>query len=302
MDGSADGRTAAEWQRALGALFRAAGADSPALDARLLIQAACGLSAEEIIARPDYRPDPAQTALLADYAARRERGEPVSRILGIREFWGREFTVTPDTLDPRPDTETLVEAALGWVRAQGRLGEPLRLLDLGTGTGCILIALLGELPQARGAAVDVSAGALDAARVNAARHGMLDRIDFYQGSWFEPLGAGESFDLIVSNPPYIAESDMEGLACEVRNHDPRGALTDENDGFGAYKTIYPQLAARLAAGGMGFFEIGAGQAERMRRLVEESKATLYNVYKDLAGRERVFALCAPNKTGKNQKS
>src|SRR5690606_22717337 len=158
-------------------------------------------------------------------------GEPVSRIIGRKEFWGLAFKVTPDTLDPRPDTETLVEAALGWARAQAR---PLSILDLGTGTGCILIALLRELPAARGLGVDISEAALAVSRENAASHGVAGRAEFRQGNWFAALNPGESFDLVVSNPPYIAESALESLAAEVKNHDPRAALTDEKEGLEAY--------------------------------------------------------------------
>ncbi len=270
------------------ARFKTVSMPTPALDARLLIQAACAVSAEDMVAYRDRVVTPDQLKLMERYVGRRLAGEPVSRIVGKKEFWGMEIAVTPDTLDPRPDTETLVEAALGWAR-----GGPLKILDLGTGTGCILLSLLKELPQATGIGVDISPGAIATAQNNASRNGVEGRADFRLGSWFEPLKIGESFDLIVSNPPYIAESQMKTLAPEVLNHDPRTALTDEKDGFEAYRTIYPQLKRWLKPGGMAFFEMGFDQSVHMQRLVADSGATLEGVYKDLAGHERVIGLSIP---------
>lgn len=278
--------------------LKEAGIQNPALDARLLVQAACKLSDIEMVAHGDRRVGQMEAFRIARFIARRIMGEPVSRILGKREFWGMEFTVTPDTLDPRPDTETLVEAALGWARGQSR---PLRILDLGTGSGCILIALLSELPDATGVGVDLSAGAVHAAHVNATRHNVADRVEFRQGSWFEPLSVGESFDLIVSNPPYIAESEVESLSLEVRNHDPRRALTDEKDGFEAYKVIYPQLRNWLKKDGKAYFEMGYTQSVHMARLIADAGATLEKIIKDLAGHDRVVAVSIANETGITRK-
>lgn len=248
----------------------------------------------EIVAHGDLPFGQMAAFQLARFLARRIAGEPVSRILGRREFWGMEFIVTPDTLDPRPDTETLVEEALAWVRLQKR---PVRILDLGTGSGCILTALLKELPDATGVGIDISEGAVSAARENTSRNGVGDRAEFRHGSWFGPLENGESFDLIVSNPPYISESEMESLAVEVKNHDPRGALTDEKDGFEAYKIIYPQLHRWLKPDGMAFFEMGYTQSVHMARLIEDAGATLENIIKDLAGHTRVVAVSIAHKRG-----
>ncbi len=284
-------QTVGQWRQRAIVRLKEAGIENPALDARLLAQAACKLSDIDIVANSERPLGRMERFRLERYLARRAGGEPVSRILGRREFWGMEFKVSPDTLDPRPDTETLVEAALAWARGQA---GPLRILDLGTGTGCILIALLKELPEARGVGIDISAGARDVSHENALAHGVDGRADFRQGSWFEPLAPGDSFDLIVSNPPYIPESQMESLAREVKNHDPRSALTDGKDGLMAYKTIYPQLGIHLKPGGRAFFEMGFDQAADMQRLVEESKVTLCKIHKDLAGHSRVIELCCPN--------
>lgn len=293
------GQTLADALRAMRQSFMQAQINTAALDARVLVGAACRLSDEEMISRGDRRVGQMEAFRLERYTARRLAGEPVSRILGRREFWGMDFTVTSDTLDPRPDTETLVEAALDWARGQA---GPIRILDLGTGTGCIPIALLKESPTATAVAVDISEGALAVAAGNAGRHGVADRIEFRAGNWFDPIEEGEMFDLIVSNPPYIAESEMESLSVEVKNHDPRVALTDGKDGLDAYRAIYPQLPKYLNPHGMAFFEMGYAQGPAMARLVGDAGATLERIIKDLAGHERVVALSLRNQTGIIRKS
>lgn len=290
--------TLADALKAMRLSFMDAGMETAALDARILVGAACKISEEEMIAQGARPVGRMEAFRLERSTARRLAGEPVSRIIGRREFWGMEFTVTPDTLDPRPDTETLVEETLSWARGQA---GSIRILDLGTGTGCILISLLKELPNAAGIGVDISGGALDVAAENAKRHGVADRLEFRCGSWFAPIEAGEMFDLIVSNPPYIAESEMESLAVEVKNHDPRGALTDEKDGLEAYRAIYPQLANYLKPHGMAFFEMGYAQGAPMARLVEDAGANLDRIIKDLAGHERVVALSIRQPNGDNKK-
>lgn len=284
--------------QAIRRLFHRAGIASAGLDARLLIQMAGNIGADVMMAEPGRHLSPDQVARLYNDVTRRLGGEPVSRILGHRAFWKADFKITADTLDPRPDTETLVEAALAWARAQV---EPVRILDLGTGCGCILISLLGELPHAGGVGVDISPGAIRVSRENAQALGVASRADFRCGSWFEPLEPGARFDLIVANPPYIAESAMESLAIEVKNHDPRAALTDEKEGFEAYKVIYPQLGAWLKPGGRAFFEMGFDQLSTMTRLVDDSHATLCSVHKDLAGHARVVELSLDKETGISEK-
>ncbi len=233
------------------------GAETPALDARILMRQGGNFSDTDIIMRGA---DPLSAQLIEkmeEMLSRRLRGEPVSRITGEREFWSLLFKVTPDTLDPRADTETLVDAALK--RVGGQSEKPLRILDLGTGTGCIPIALLTELPHATAVAVDLNPGALAVARENAISHGVDGRIEFRHGSWWEPLETGESFDLVTSNPPYIPESDIAALAPDVRDFDPMMALTGGADGFDAYKIILSGLKKLRACGGAALLEIGLGQ-------------------------------------------
>jgi release factor glutamine methyltransferase len=230
-----------------------AGCETPQLDARLLLQAATGLSREEMILAPSRPVDPKAASAFRTFIARRVQREPVSRILGEREFYGRPFHVTPDVLDPRPDTETLIEAALAL------MPEAARVLDLGTGSGAIAVTLLAERPDASGTATDLSPRALAVALANAERNGVLARLALLEGSWFSPVTG--RFDIIVSNPPYIRASDVAGLSLDVRNFDPRLALVGGEDGLDPYRAIASGGAAHLAENGHVLVEIGAGQAE-----------------------------------------
>ncbi len=271
----------------------AAGVENPALDARILVRRGAGLSEEEIITNGQTPLSNQQIELIEKMVLRRAAGEPVSRILGGREFWGLWFKVTEDTLDPRPDTETLVSAALKRARAMGE--RPLRILDLGTGTGCILIALLSELPNATGVGVDINAGAISVSCENATWLGVAARADFRMGSWFSTIKEGEQFDLIVSNPPYIPEPDIESLAREVRNHDPIAALTPGKTGLEAYKIILKDLKKYLVCGGYALMEIGMGQDESLIRLVEDSNIRPVDSYHDLGGIVRVVEMSCGEK-------
>ncbi len=215
--------TIAQALAAAAARLAASGIADPRRDARLLIAAAIEAGPEHLIAHPDRVLDGAETAQAEALIARRAAREPVARILGRREFWSLEFEITPDTLDPRPDSETLVAAVLERIRAQGLISAPLSVLDLGTGSGCLLLALLSELPAARGLGLDISAAALDVARRNARILGYSDRSRFEIGDW--GAGLDGSWQLIVSNPPYITEAEIGELAPEVARYDPRLALT-----------------------------------------------------------------------------
>src|SRR5689334_8172181 len=227
-------------RRTLAAQLKSAGDDEAELDARILLGAVLNLDLTGIIAQASRKLTPAEAALLAQYARRRIAGEPVARILGQKEFWGLPLQLSPATLVPRPDTETVVELALELLRAGGNLDRPLRIADLGTGSGAILLALLSELPAALGFGTDISVDALQTATANAARAGLSNRATFISCDYASGLSG--TFDLIVSNPPYIRTADIDGLAREVRNHDPLAALDGGPDGLDAYRALIPQAA------------------------------------------------------------
>jgi len=261
-----------------------AGVATPGLDARLIVMAACGLSHADLILRAGDALTHVQAERLEIMVSRRLRGEPVSRILGVREFWGLCFDLSPATLDPRPDTETLVQSVLDMVSR--REGEPLRILDLGTGTGCVLIALLRELPSADGIGVDISHAALATARSNARRNGVGGRAGFVLADWL--AGIGGRFDIVVSNPPYIARDEIADLSVEVRAHEPVSALDGGTDGLAAYRAITPNLSDLLRPGGVVAFEVGKGQAPRVAEMVAASGvSTDIEVVNDLSGIARV---------------
>ncbi|MGI9463558.1 MAG: peptide chain release factor N(5)-glutamine methyltransferase, partial [Aestuariivirgaceae bacterium] len=211
----------------------AAGIETPALDARLIIQHALGMTHEALIASPDRLVDHQQSRHIDVLLARRERREPVSRITGEREFYGRPFLITPDVLDPRPDTETLIDQVVDIARTGFETERPLRLLELGTGSGAIVVTLLAELVSASATATDVSDLALSVARHNAQQLVGLERIDFVETSWFDGI-CGE-YDVIASNPPYISTKAITQLAPEVADYDPLLALDGGRDGLGAYR-------------------------------------------------------------------
>jgi len=263
--------------------FRAAGMATPELDAKLLAQKAFGLDALALVARGR---DPASAdalAVLEAFATRRLAGEPVARILGEQEFYGLAFGLNAATLVPRPETEMLVD--LGLALLNGRPGG--NLLDLGTGSGCIAIALLHEAPHARGTAVDLSAEALAMAVANAQRHDVESRLDLRQGSWFDPIAAAETFDLIVANPPYIESATIAGLQRDVRDFDPVLALDGGADGLTPYRIIASQAPLHLAPGGLLAVEIGAGQGAAVAALFAAAGLNGIEIKNDLAGLDRV---------------
>ena len=255
-------------------------------EARMLLEGAAGLDRLALLRDPDRRLTADETARLDACLDRRRAGEPVTRILGRRGFWSLDLAVTPDVLDPRPDTETLIEAAL--VALAGRMGQPLRVLDLGTGSGAILCALLAELPHATGIGVDVSVAAAEVARRNVAACGLADRAAIVTGRWFEPVEG--AFDVIVSNPPYIPSGDIAGLEREVRDFDPRLALDGGADGLDAYRALLPPIAERLAPDGVAVLEFGLGQAADVAGLARAAGLGRQTVRRDLAGHERAIVL------------
>ncbi len=239
--------------------FRSAGIASPQLDARLLLQEALGLDAAKLIAEPERAVAVASGALNAAIA-RRLNHEPVSRILGRREFFGREFRITPDVLDPRPETETVVELALDILRANGLDTRATRIADIGIGSGALLVTLLAELPRALGTGTDVSEAALAVAALNAERLGVAGRTNFCHTRGLEDCA--QRFDLIVSNPPYIASGAIASLEPEVRDYDPRIALDGGPDGLQVYREIARDISSVRSACYI-VVECGAGQSAQI---------------------------------------
>jgi release factor glutamine methyltransferase len=286
MTAAPAGRMAA--LRALAAEFRAAGIETPEVDARALLLHAAGMTLEELVGAPDVALLPARAAMLAAAATRRLAGEPVARILGAKEFWGLPFRLGAATLVPRPETETVVEAALAALGSAAPK-QPLRLLDLGTGSGAILLALLTELPNAWGFGIDRSEAAVRVAQDNAARLGLTTRAAFVVGDWGDALGG--SFDLVAANPPYIAAAEIPALAPEVRLHDPVLALDGGADGLDAYRAIARQAPALLAPGGTLVVELGAGQEAAVSALMRAAGLAVDRpAYPDLARIPRALAV------------
>lgn len=279
--------TIAEARRAWAAKFRDRGIESPGLDARILISYALGLDHAAFIAAASRALTAAEQHAIAALARRRLAREPVARIVGFKEFWSLRLRVAAPTLVPRPETETVVEAALDAIEQRGARSRPLRIADLGTGSGAILLALLSELPQAFGIGSDISIAALVVARGNAARLG-LRRASFVACNMAAALRG--PFDLIVSNPPYIASRDISGLAPEVRDFDPRTTLDGGSDGLSFYRTIAAAAPALLAPDGMLIVELGGGQADAVAALFVAAGLAPAPPRDDLGGVPR--ALCA----------
>jgi release factor glutamine methyltransferase len=244
---------------------RLASIEAPEREARHLLKAVLGLSDIDLITSPDALVPSQQAAQALELATRRANGEPLARLVGRREFWSLEFALAPETLVPRPETETLVEAALA---AFPDRDAALRVLDLGTGTGALLAALLSERPNAFGIGVDLSAGAARQARANLAALGVANRSAVIVGYWAEALKG--DFDLVLSNPPYISRDDIAALDTEVRVHDPLLALDGGNDGLDAYRAIARVLPRLLREGGRAILELGIGQEPDVARLLEQA--------------------------------
>jgi len=257
--------TVGDARRALAARFKTAGIDNPDLDARLLVSAASGLDLTRLIVETERQLTADEANALEAFAARRIAGEPIARILGEQEFWGLGLALAPATLIPRPDTETVVEAALDCARAMRVDDGRYRIADLGTGSGAILLALLTELPDATGIGTDLVEETLAIARTNAERHGLANRASFVASDFAAALEG--PFDLVVSNPPYIRSADIAALAIEVRDHDPHLALDGGTDGLDAYRVITRQASALLKPGGALVVEIGVGQEADVMQLM-----------------------------------
>jgi release factor glutamine methyltransferase len=256
-----------------------AGVENAPRDARLLLAHALGVQPVEVILKETDSIDPVLLTAYEAMVQRRLAGEPVSRIRGCREFYGREFAVTPAVLDPRPETELLVAEGMT------RLPDEGRVLDLGTGSGCILLSVLAERPDASGVGVDISPSALDVAKANAAALG-IERAGFMLGSWDAALGSGEAFDLVLSNPPYVADAEFGGLAKDVREYDPKIALVGGGDGLDPYREILDLVDRLLKPGGSIGFEFGWRHGEEVRSLMEGAGLTGVILFRDLAGTPR----------------
>lgn len=263
----------------------AAGLEDPRSEARLLLGAALGVGTEVLLGAPERVMEDGQRRLFDALVGRRAAREPAAYILGEREFWSLPFRVSRHTLIPRPDSETLVEAALDDIDDRA---APRHLLDFGTGSGCLLLALLSELSQASGVGVDVSPGALAVARANAARLGLGGRSRFLCGDWGRALDGG--FDLIVANPPYIEDREMAALSPEITRYEPASALGGGPDGMACYRALAPDLARLLRPGGRAVIEVGAGRADAVAAIMAEQGLVESGRRSDLAGVERCILL------------
>lgn len=255
------------------------------LEAQILLAHVMGCPKIELVARSDETPEPPQRSRFKELIQRRLDGWPVAYLVGKRDFYLLSFEVSPAVLIPRPDTETLVLEALKRMKSF----PSARVLDLGTGSGCIAISLAHQAKQARVTAVDLSPDALEVARRNAVVHGVADRVRFLQGDLFQPLAEGEQFDLIVSNPPYVTAQEMAELAPEVREHEPRLALEGGSDGLAFYRRILAQAGQFLKPNGWLMLEIGSRQAEPVKALFAAAGWQPPTLYKDPAGNDRLLA-------------
>jgi release factor glutamine methyltransferase len=279
------GQTLEAARRVLAARLRSRGIDSAELDARILAGSALGLDLTGLIAAAARILADVEAERLEGFARRRIAGEPAARIIGLKEFWGLPLRLSPATLVPRPDTETVVEAALEILRAESKCDSALRIADLGTGSGAILLALLSELPDAFGVGTDISVPALRTARDNARQLGFVARAAFVACDYAAALSG--PFDLIVSNPPYIRSAHIASLDAEVRDHDPHRALDGGFDGLDAYRLIAPQASRLLAPGGALVMEVGHGQSGDVQGLLTAAGLTPAGPPKsDLAGIRR----------------
>lgn len=285
--------TAAELLTAAAGRLVEAGIENQRREARLLLNLALGIDANARL--PEREIAPADAALFETFVARRAGHEPYSRIAGTREFWSLDFALSPDTLDPRPDSETLIEAALERIADRA---ATLSVVDFGTGTGALLLALLSELPNATGIGVDISAGAVETARRNAAALGLSARARFVLGRWGE--GLTTPADVIVTNPPYISAKDMSRLPPEVREFDPAAALDGGPDGLSAYRELALDLKRLLSESGIALCEIGAGQAPAVTAIMAASGLDLTGSRADLAGIERCLVFEQRKKVGKSR--
>jgi release factor glutamine methyltransferase len=264
--------------------LKSARIDTPVIDARLLLEAAAGATRADLLNDPHRPLSEAQAEALEAFLARRERREPIAHILGRKGFWSIMLSVGPEVLTPRPDTELVVILALERLEP----AAPARVLDLGVGSGAILLAVLAERPAARGLGVDISDEALAVARENAANLGLQSRAALLRGDWTAGL-EDSGFDLVLSNPPYIPSGEIEGLDPEVRQYEPLAALDGGPDGLDAYRALAPEILRVLKPGGHFIVEIGHDQGQAVTALFAAAGAETLELRQDLGGRDRVVA-------------
>lgn len=279
------------WPQAVKTLKDNPDIETPVADARLLVQHVLNLSHEDLLMQGNRPVTAEESARLDDVLRRRLNREPVSRIVGHRAFWKSDFIVTPTTLDPRADSETLIEAALAHVQP-GKGEEALRVLDIGTGTGCLLLSLLLEWPKASGAGIDISADAAEVAKRNAEAIGISARAEILAAGW-DDYKPATPFDVVVSNPPYIAHDEAPHLAPEVVRFDPPQALFADDNGLAAYRGILARLPELLKTGGWLLLEIGYRQEESVRALLEAAGLEYIETRRDLGGHPRVLVAKRP---------
>lgn len=265
--------------------LHAVGIESASLDARLLLQHVLGISHEQLLLRWTDEPADEQVTAYEHVIARRVAREPIAVITGKKPFWTYEFYTSAATLDPRPDSETLIEAVL---KDHPDFDNALRILDMGTGTGCLLLSVLMEYPQAEGVAVDISADALEVAQKNVAMLGIEERVTLLQSRWTEKLSG--RFDVIISNPPYIPRAEIAMLAPEVKQYDPMLALDGGEDGLDDYRHLAEQLLPFLDDSGLLYLEVGAGQSGDVKSIFEQAGWKCKAIHADLAGVERVVVM------------
>lgn len=277
--------TLIEWRKEIERAMIQAGFQEASQEAKWLLGAAVNREGAFVTLNPSYSPTSAEEKIIQDWLARRLKGEPLSRIKGMREFWSLPFQLNEHTLDPRPESELILEAVLKWIGP--RIKESWRLLDLGTGSGCLLISLLHELKNASGVGVDIEEKALSMAQKNAEFNGVLPRAHFQISNWGE--GIREEFDIIVSNPPYIPLQEKETLEKAVLIYDPAQALFGGEDGLDCYALLAKAIPHRLAPGGLVVLEIGIGQSSSVISLFQEQGFQHLFILKDLQGIERTLA-------------
>ena len=265
--------------------FKSVNIESAYLDARLLLCAATGLSEMSLITQPERKLSLSEAKYLSKMVLRRMANEPVSQILGYKEFWSLKFEVSSDVLTPRPDSETVIEAIMKYIQ---KLTDPIRVLDLGTGSGCLLLALLSQYPNAEGIGVDIKKPAVLLAQKNAERLGLNNRSAFVVSDWGESVDS--NFDVIISNPPYVSTAQINDLSPEVALYEPRCALDGGLDGLDSYRTLFPFTKSALVSGGLAFFEISYDQQEVIKTLAKAYGLGFLGFQSDIAGIARVAIL------------